>query len=169
MSCAALSCALSRRQPSHAPSRSPLRRSLSAKSVRRSSASPPAGQRHGRPPGGTMAVERLASHSSSRTGRAPAAPSAPKPPPMRRRTATRPVCHVGECDQRLILRQDRQLRARHRSGRGLVRGPLIMEVNPSFPAKTVPEFWPMPGPIPARSTWRRRAMETPPMSPASCS
>ena len=39
----------------------------------------------------------------------------------------------------------------------LVRVPYVMEVNPSFPAKTVPSSLPMPRPIPASSTWQLQA------------
>jgi len=51
----------------------------------------------------------------------------------------------------------------------LVRGPLVMEVNPSFPAKRFPNSLRTPKPIRARSTWHRPASATPPMSPACCS
>jgi tripartite-type tricarboxylate transporter receptor subunit TctC len=52
---------------------------------------------------------------------------------------------------------------------GLVRSPLVMEVHPSVPARTVAEFIPMPGPTPARSTWARAATEARRMWRASCS
>jgi tripartite-type tricarboxylate transporter receptor subunit TctC len=45
----------------------------------------------------------------------------------------------------------------------------IMEVNPSVPAKTVPEFIAMPRLIPASSIWRHSATETSPMCAVSCS
>jgi tripartite-type tricarboxylate transporter receptor subunit TctC len=35
----------------------------------------------------------------------------------------------------------------------IVRVPQLMQVNPSVPANTVPEFMPTPRPIPARSQW----------------
>ena len=41
----------------------------------------------------------------------------------------------------------------------LVRVPLVMVVNPSVPAKTLPEFIAYAKGIPARSTWRRRVAE----------
>jgi tripartite-type tricarboxylate transporter receptor subunit TctC len=48
--------------------------------------------------------------------------------------------------------------------------PLVMEVNPAFPAKTIPEFIAsMPRPIRARSTWPRLATAPRSMSPARCS
>ena len=40
--------------------------------------------------------------------------------------------------------------------------PIVMVVNPSVPAKTVPNSSPMPRPILARSTWRRRGNGTSP-------
>jgi tripartite-type tricarboxylate transporter receptor subunit TctC len=46
---------------------------------------------------------------------------------------------------------------------GMVSSPFAMIVNPSFPAKTVPEF------IAYATTWPRSASETRPMCPASCS
>jgi len=49
---------------------------------------------------------------------------------------------------------------------GIIRERIVMVVHPSFPAKTVPE---LPRPIRAKSLWRRRATEVPPMYPASCS
>ena len=39
----------------------------------------------------------------------------------------------------------------------VLRVPAVMEVTPSVPAKTVPEFMPMRKPIRARPTWLRRA------------
>ena len=51
----------------------------------------------------------------------------------------------------------------------LIRSPSVLEVNPSVPAKTVPEFIAMPRPIPASSPWRRVGSGLPPMSSASCS
>ena len=48
------------------------------------------------------------------------------------------------------------------------RSPMVMEVNPSFPAKTVPSSSPMPRLIRERSPWVRPAPAGPPMSPASC-
>ena len=47
--------------------------------------------------------------------------------------------------------------------------PLVMEVNPSVPAKRFPSSSPMPRPIRARSTWRRPATPRRCTSPASCS
>src|SRR5262249_26674328 len=44
----------------------------------------------------------------------------------------------------------------------------VMVVHPSVPAKTVPDCSPMPGPIRARSTWRRPASGPRPTLPASC-
>jgi tripartite-type tricarboxylate transporter receptor subunit TctC len=41
----------------------------------------------------------------------------------------------------------------------IIRQPLVMLVNPSVPAKTVPEFITYAKPIPARSTWRLPALE----------
>ena len=52
---------------------------------------------------------------------------------------------------------------------GIVRVPNVMEVNPSFPAKTVPEFIALPRPIRARSTRRRAASVSLAIWPASCS
>ena len=61
---------------------------------------------------------------------------------MRRRTATRSSwSRCRPCDQRDALRQAQfQFHPRHRAGRGIIRAPFVMEVNPSVPAKTVPEF-----------------------------
>jgi tripartite-type tricarboxylate transporter receptor subunit TctC len=42
---------------------------------------------------------------------------------------------------------------------GLIRVPNVMEVHPSVPAKTVPEFIAYAKANPASSTWRRAAME----------
>jgi len=52
---------------------------------------------------------------------------------------------------------------------GMMSSAYVMLVNPSFPAKTVPEFIVYAGPIPAGSTWHRPAPETRPMCSASCS
>ena len=46
---------------------------------------------------------------------------------------------------------------------------MIMEVLPSFPAKTVPEFIAYAKPIRARSTWRRPASAARSIWPANCS
>jgi tripartite-type tricarboxylate transporter receptor subunit TctC len=46
---------------------------------------------------------------------------------------------------------------------GVCRAPLVMVVNPSFPANTVPEFIAYAKANPARSTWRRSATGPPPM------
>ena len=51
----------------------------------------------------------------------------------------------------------------------IARTPLVMVVNPSFPAKTVPDSSPMPRPIRARSTWRRPGSGARPISAANCS
>jgi tripartite-type tricarboxylate transporter receptor subunit TctC len=51
----------------------------------------------------------------------------------------------------------------------VARVPLVMEVNPSVPAKTVPNLSPTPRPIRARSTWRPVATAPHRMLPASCS
>jgi tripartite-type tricarboxylate transporter receptor subunit TctC len=51
----------------------------------------------------------------------------------------------------------------------IVRFPYIMVVNPSVPAKTLPEFIAWPRPIPAKSIWRRPAAAARRMSTASCS
>jgi tripartite-type tricarboxylate transporter receptor subunit TctC len=51
----------------------------------------------------------------------------------------------------------------------LIRGPFVMVVQPSFPAKTVPSSLPMPRPIRARSILRPAAPASRPMSPASYS
>src|SRR5262249_19551438 len=45
----------------------------------------------------------------------------------------------------------------------IYRVPQVMEVNPSFPAKTVPEFMPTPRPIRAKSVLLRRATVRSPM------
>src|SRR5262245_58955009 len=42
---------------------------------------------------------------------------------------------------------------------GITRMPTVMVVNPSVPAKTIPEFIAMPRPIRARSIWDRPASE----------
>ena len=48
---------------------------------------------------------------------------------------------LDERDQRDALRQTQfQFPPRHRAGRGIIRAPNVMEVNPSFPVKTVAEF-----------------------------
>jgi len=47
--------------------------------------------------------------------------------------------------------------------------PLILEVNPAVPAKTVPEFIAMPRPTRERSTWPRAPLGARSMSPGSCS
>jgi tripartite-type tricarboxylate transporter receptor subunit TctC len=52
---------------------------------------------------------------------------------------------------------------------GIGRGPNVLVINPSFPAKTVPEFMPMPRPIRAESTSPRPAPAACPTWPASCS
>jgi tripartite-type tricarboxylate transporter receptor subunit TctC len=53
---------------------------------------------------------------------------------------------------------------------GIVRVPNVMEVNPSFPAKTVPEFIAYAkANLRARSTRRRAASVSPAIWPASCS
>jgi tripartite-type tricarboxylate transporter receptor subunit TctC len=52
---------------------------------------------------------------------------------------------------------------------GLIRVANVMEVNPSLPAWTLPEFVAYARPIPARSTTHRPAQEASSMSPASCS
>ena len=52
---------------------------------------------------------------------------------------------------------------------GIIRVPLIMEVHPSVPTKTVAEFIAMPKPTPARSTWGRAGLGPRSTSPASCS
>src|SRR5262249_47310172 len=52
---------------------------------------------------------------------------------------------------------------------GVFRGPCVMVVNPSVPTTTVPELSPTPRPIPANSTWRRRAPALAPTLRANCS
>jgi tripartite-type tricarboxylate transporter receptor subunit TctC len=53
---------------------------------------------------------------------------------------------------------------------GVIRGSLVMVVNPSVPAKSVPEFIAYAqGQSPASSPWRRRAPELTATSPASFS
>jgi tripartite-type tricarboxylate transporter receptor subunit TctC len=52
---------------------------------------------------------------------------------------------------------------------GIMRVPHVMVVNPTVPAKTIPEFIAMPRPIRARSIWRQAASEARPMCRASCS
>jgi tripartite-type tricarboxylate transporter receptor subunit TctC len=49
------------------------------------------------------------------------------------------------------------------------RGPFILVINPSFPAKTVPEFIAYAKPIQARSTWLRLGAELRPISRVNCS
>jgi tripartite-type tricarboxylate transporter receptor subunit TctC len=51
----------------------------------------------------------------------------------------------------------------------IVSVPLVMVVNPSVPAKTVPEFITTPRLIPASSIWRRPATGVLLMCPVSCS
>ena len=52
---------------------------------------------------------------------------------------------------------------------GVVRTPLVMVVTPSFPAKTIANSSPLPGPIQARSTWLHPAQGAPRIWPESCS
>jgi tripartite-type tricarboxylate transporter receptor subunit TctC len=52
---------------------------------------------------------------------------------------------------------------------GIIRFPNVMVVNPSVPAKTVPEFIAYPRPIRAGSTWHLPATGPRSMCPASCS
>jgi tripartite-type tricarboxylate transporter receptor subunit TctC len=52
---------------------------------------------------------------------------------------------------------------------GIIRAANVMVVNPSVPARTVPELSPTPRPTPASSTCRRAATEPRNMSPANCS
>jgi tripartite-type tricarboxylate transporter receptor subunit TctC len=52
---------------------------------------------------------------------------------------------------------------------GIIRVPLIMEVHPSVPVKTVAEFIAYAKAIPARSTWGRAGLGPRSTSPASCS
>ena len=47
------------------------------------------------------------------------------------------------------------------------RGYQVLNVNNSFPVKTVPSLSPLPKPILASSTWRRLELEVPGISPAS--
>jgi tripartite-type tricarboxylate transporter receptor subunit TctC len=51
----------------------------------------------------------------------------------------------------------------------IVDAPYAMVVNPSVPAKSVPEFIAMPRPIRASSTWRRPESGALPMFSARCS
>jgi tripartite-type tricarboxylate transporter receptor subunit TctC len=51
----------------------------------------------------------------------------------------------------------------------IFRAPLVMEVNPSVPARTVPEFIAYANLIQAGSAWLRPASVPCTMSPASCS
>jgi tripartite-type tricarboxylate transporter receptor subunit TctC len=51
----------------------------------------------------------------------------------------------------------------------VIRYPYVMVVNPSVPAKSVPEFIAYAKPIPANSTWRRPAPALAPTLRASCS
>ena len=50
----------------------------------------------------------------------------------------------------------------------LVRTPLVMVVNPSVPAKTVPNLSPMPRQIRARSAWPQTVLGPCSIFPASC-
>ena len=52
---------------------------------------------------------------------------------------------------------------------GIVRVPLVMEVNPAIPAKRFPNSSPMPRLIRASLIWHRGAMEPPIMCAGSCS
>jgi len=52
---------------------------------------------------------------------------------------------------------------------GLVSVPIVMVVNPSFPAKTVRNSSPMPRPIQARSLWRRPLVARCPIWRPRCS
>jgi tripartite-type tricarboxylate transporter receptor subunit TctC len=52
---------------------------------------------------------------------------------------------------------------------GIFRAPIVMVVNGSFPAKTVPEFIAYAKPIRARSIWPRLASAQQAMLPARCS
>src|SRR5262245_11205265 len=51
---------------------------------------------------------------------------------------------------------------------GIIRTALVMQANPSVPAKTVPEFIAYANANPVGSTCRRRALDLHPMSLASC-
>jgi tripartite-type tricarboxylate transporter receptor subunit TctC len=51
----------------------------------------------------------------------------------------------------------------------VIRDPYVMVVNPSVPAKSVPEFIAYPRPIPANSTWGRPVPALAPTLEASCS
>jgi tripartite-type tricarboxylate transporter receptor subunit TctC len=51
---------------------------------------------------------------------------------------------------------------------GISRERIVMVVHPSFPAKTSPSSSPTPRPTRAKSLWRHRVTEVPPMYPASC-
>jgi len=52
---------------------------------------------------------------------------------------------------------------------GIIRVPMVILLNPSVPAGTVPEFIAYAKPIRARSAWRRPAMAARRTWPASCS
>ena len=52
---------------------------------------------------------------------------------------------------------------------GIIRVPMVILMNPSVPAKTVPEFIAYAKANPERSTWHRPAPEARPTWPASCS
>ena len=84
----------------------------------------------------------MASHSSSRTGRAPAAISAPRRSCGRRRTATRSSWSVATnaINATLYDKLNFNFIRDIAPVASIAARPYVMVVNPSFPVKTVPEF-----------------------------
>ena len=112
-----------------------------------------------------------ASHSSSRTGRAPAAISAPKRSCARRRTATRSSlsARANAINATLYDKLNFNFIRDIAPVAGIIRGPLVMVVNPSVPAKTVPEFIAYAKANPGKLNMASAGIGTGPIWRANCS